>query len=40
MVISHPNSAVSKAYCDAAQKIISRLHELATDQQFRPEITL
>ncbi|KVH98635.1 CobQ/CobB/MinD/ParA nucleotide binding domain-containing protein [Cynara cardunculus var. scolymus] len=40
VVISHPNSAVSEAFGDVAHKIISRLHELAGDQHFRPEITL
>ncbi|XP_076924226.1 iron-sulfur protein required for NADH dehydrogenase, mitochondrial-like [Bidens hawaiensis] len=41
VVVSHPNSAVSKAYRDVAHKVISRLRELAADDQhFRPVITL
>ncbi|KAL4588096.1 hypothetical protein LXL04_000975 [Taraxacum kok-saghyz] len=40
VVISRPDCAVSVAYGDVAWKIISRLHELADDQQFKPEITL
>ncbi|XP_076935177.1 iron-sulfur protein required for NADH dehydrogenase, mitochondrial-like [Bidens hawaiensis] len=41
VVVSQPNSAVSKAYCDVAHKVISRLRELAADDQhFRPVITL
>lgn len=40
IVISNPDSLVSKAYGDMAQKVVSRLEELATDEQVRPEITL
>ncbi|XP_076945970.1 iron-sulfur protein required for NADH dehydrogenase, mitochondrial-like [Bidens hawaiensis] len=41
VVVSQPNSAVSKAYCDVAHKVISRLRELAADDQhFRSVITL
>ncbi|KAJ0501880.1 putative flagellum site-determining protein YlxH/ Fe-S cluster assembling factor NBP35 [Helianthus annuus] len=40
VVISQPDSAVSKAYCDVAHKVINRLHELAADQHIRPVITL
>ncbi|GKD59222.1 iron-sulfur protein NUBPL [Tanacetum coccineum] len=38
VVVSHPNSTVSKAYGDVADKIISKLHELAADQHSRPEV--
>ncbi|XP_059665082.1 iron-sulfur protein required for NADH dehydrogenase, mitochondrial isoform X2 [Cornus florida] len=40
MVISKPDSAVTRAYGDVAQKIVSRLEELAKQQQIRPEINL
>ncbi|XP_052169993.1 iron-sulfur protein required for NADH dehydrogenase, mitochondrial isoform X2 [Diospyros lotus] len=40
MVISNPDSAVSKAYGDVAQKVVNRLEELSKQQQFRPEMNL
>ncbi|KAL6968224.1 hypothetical protein U1Q18_034026 [Sarracenia purpurea var. burkii] len=40
VVISNPNSAVSKAYTDVAQKVVNRLEELSKQQLLRPEINL
>lgn len=40
VVISNPDSTVSKAYGDVALKVVSRLEELSKQQQLRPEINL
>ncbi|KAL3531257.1 hypothetical protein ACH5RR_010579 [Cinchona calisaya] len=40
IVVSRPDSVVSKAYGDVAEKVVNRLEELAKKQHFRPEITL
>ncbi|GFZ19770.1 similar to INDH1 [Actinidia rufa] len=40
VVLSNPDSAVSKAYSDVAQKVVSRLQELYEQQFLRPEINL
>ncbi|KAL6214603.1 hypothetical protein ACLB2K_014035 [Fragaria x ananassa] len=40
IVISAPDSDVSKAYVDVAQKVISRLDELSKEEHSRPEISL
>ncbi|KAG8389248.1 hypothetical protein BUALT_Bualt02G0209100 [Buddleja alternifolia] len=40
IVISNPDSFVSRAYGDVAEKIVSRLEELTKEQYFRPEINL
>ncbi|KAF5930473.1 hypothetical protein HYC85_031346 [Camellia sinensis] len=40
VVISNPDSTVSKAYSDVALKVVSRLEELSKQQQLRPEINL
>ncbi|KAK9281579.1 hypothetical protein L1049_004482 [Liquidambar formosana] len=40
IVISAPDSVVSKAYGDVAQRIINKLGELAKEQGYHPEISL
>ncbi|CAL5427495.1 unnamed protein product [Camellia sinensis] len=40
VVISNPDSTISKAYSDVALKVVSRLEELSKQQQLRPEINL
>ncbi|XP_050235619.1 iron-sulfur protein required for NADH dehydrogenase, mitochondrial [Mercurialis annua] len=40
ITISSPDSAVSKAYSDAAQNVVNRLEELAKEKTFQPEINL
>ncbi|BFG43036.1 hypothetical protein CerSpe_293110 [Prunus speciosa] len=40
MVISAPDSDVSKAYVDIAQKVVDRLEELAKEEQSRPQFNL
>ncbi|KAG5514545.1 hypothetical protein RHGRI_035821 [Rhododendron griersonianum] len=40
VVLANPDSTVSKAYSDVAQKVVSRLQELSKKQQLRPEINL
>ncbi|PRQ25940.1 iron-sulfur protein required for NADH dehydrogenase, mitochondrial [Rosa rugosa] len=40
IVISAPDSDVSKAYIEVAQKVVSRLEELSKEQHSRPEISL
>lgn len=40
IVVSHPDSTVSEAYCDVAHRVMSRLEELGKDHHFRPEINL
>ncbi|KAL6210651.1 hypothetical protein ACLB2K_015883 [Fragaria x ananassa] len=40
IVISAPDSEVSKAYVDVAQKVVSRLNELSKEEHSRPEISL
>lgn len=40
IVISTPDSAVSKAYVDVAHKVVNRLKELSKEEQSRPEIHL
>ena len=40
IVVSDPESAVSHAYGDVAEKVANILDELAKQQQFRPEIVL
>ncbi|KAL7172530.1 hypothetical protein ACSBR2_032087 [Camellia fascicularis] len=40
VVISNPDSTVSKAYGDVALKVVSRLEELSKQQQLQPEINL
>lgn len=40
VVISNPDSTVSKAYVDVAQKVVKRLEELSKTGQARPEIHL
>lgn len=40
VVVSNPNSSVAKAYCDVAQKVVSRLEELSKHQMRGPEINL
>nr|XP_027095460.1 iron-sulfur protein NUBPL-like [Coffea arabica] len=40
IVVSDPESAVSHAYGDVAEKVADILDELAKQQQFRPEIVL
>ncbi|KAK3036851.1 hypothetical protein RJ639_031469, partial [Escallonia herrerae] len=39
IVVSKPDSSVSKAYCEVAQQVVSRIQELANDRELRPEIT-
>lgn len=40
ILISAPDSDVSKAYIEVAQKVVSRLEELSKEQHSRPEISL
>ncbi|KAM7481718.1 hypothetical protein LguiB_006301 [Lonicera macranthoides] len=40
IVVSKPDSPVSKAYGDVAVKIVSMLKDLAKDRELRPEISL
>ena len=40
VVLSNPDSAVSKAYSDVAQKVVSRLEELSEQPFLRPELNL
>ncbi|XP_057512210.1 iron-sulfur protein required for NADH dehydrogenase, mitochondrial [Actinidia eriantha] len=40
VVLSNPDSAVSKAYGDVAQKVVSRLKELSEQPFLRPELNL
>ncbi|PQP96745.1 iron-sulfur protein NUBPL isoform X2 [Prunus yedoensis var. nudiflora] len=40
IVISAPDSDVSKAYVDIAQKVVDRLEELAKEEQSRPQFNL
>ncbi|KAL6217488.1 PREDICTED: iron-sulfur protein NUBPL [Fragaria vesca subsp. vesca] len=40
IVISAPDSDVSRAYVDVAQKVVSRLDELSKEEHSRPEISL
>uniref|UniRef100_A0A2P2JHP6 Nucleotide-binding protein-like n=2 Tax=Rhizophora mucronata TaxID=61149 RepID=A0A2P2JHP6_RHIMU len=40
IVMSAPDSIVSKAYTDAAQNVVNRLEELAKEQSVHPEINL
>ncbi|PON37979.1 Mrp/NBP35 ATP-binding protein [Parasponia andersonii] len=40
IVISTPDSVVSKAYVDVAHKVVNRLEELSKEEQTQPEISL
>ncbi|XP_065856151.1 iron-sulfur protein required for NADH dehydrogenase, mitochondrial [Euphorbia lathyris] len=40
ITISSPDSVVSKAYGDAAENVVKKLKELATEQTLQPEINL
>ncbi|KAI5597017.1 hypothetical protein POPTR_002G042600v4 [Populus trichocarpa] len=40
VVISAPDSVISKAYGDTAQNVVSKLEELAKEQTLHPEINL
>lgn len=40
IVVSKPDSSVSKSYGDLAQKVVGILEELAKEQQFQPDITV
>ncbi|KAL6208701.1 hypothetical protein ACLB2K_019647 [Fragaria x ananassa] len=40
IVISAPDSDVSKAYVDVAQKVVRRLDELSKEEHSRPDISL
>ncbi|BBH10218.1 Iiron-sulfur protein required for NADH dehydrogenase-like protein [Prunus dulcis] len=40
IVISAPDSDVSKAYVDMAQKVVDRLEELSKEEQSRPQFNL
>ncbi|KAK6940718.1 Flagellum site-determining protein YlxH/ Fe-S cluster assembling factor NBP35 [Dillenia turbinata] len=40
IVVSAPDSAVSKAYCCVAQKIVNKLEEKAKEHKFQPKISL
>ncbi|KAF3436198.1 hypothetical protein FNV43_RR23290 [Rhamnella rubrinervis] len=40
IVVSSPDSVVSKAYVDVAQKVLKRLEDLSKTDQTRPEIVL
>ncbi|KAJ7006071.1 INDH1 [Populus alba x Populus x berolinensis] len=40
VVISAPDSVISKAYGDTAQNVVSKLEELAKEQSLHPEINL
>lgn len=40
IVISAPDSDVSKAYLEVAQKVVSRLEELSKEEHSRPQISL
>lgn len=40
IVVSNPDSIVSKAYVDVAQKVVKRLEDLSKTDQTRPEIVL
>lgn len=40
VVISAPDSAVSKAYIDVARRVVSKLADQASQQDQHPEISL
>lgn len=40
IVISTPDSVVSKAYVDVANKVVKRLEELTKNEHSQPEIRL
>jgi ATP-binding protein involved in chromosome partitioning len=40
VVISAPDSAISKAYGDTAQNVVNKLEELAKEPSLHPEINL
>ncbi|XP_062080707.1 iron-sulfur protein required for NADH dehydrogenase, mitochondrial isoform X2 [Humulus lupulus] len=40
LVISAPNSAVSKAYVDLAHKVVNKLEKMSNEEQTQPEIRL
>jgi ATP-binding protein involved in chromosome partitioning len=40
VVISAPDSAISKAYGDTAQNVVNKLEELSNEPSLHPEINL